>query len=128
MFPEGRFRGVYILSQGKPEHSPTNSPENIIYIGETHGRTSKLRKRLGKFYKSGNTGVLGHAGGVTYFGHGFDPGFEDVFFSVMPCNRSEQVLNTALIYHVEREMIWNMPTSMVACRHVTQSRTWRSVC
>jgi len=83
------------------------TPGNIFYIGETHGRSATLRKRLRSFYKSGSTGNLGHAGGLTYFKLDFDPDFDNVYFAVLPCGIENHEVGTAWICFKERELIWN---------------------
>jgi len=105
-FPGMQYRGIYIICQNQPELSVREVPEAIIYVGETHGASRSLRKRLVNFNRSGSTGVKGHAGGVTYHESGFDPAFQNIWFAVYPCDWDNPILNTALIYHIERELIW----------------------
>ncbi|MEQ9490497.1 MAG: hypothetical protein RIM72_16045 [Alphaproteobacteria bacterium] len=105
-FPGDHYRGVYVIAASEPELPVLEIPEAIIYIGETHGASRSLKKRLYNFNKSGSRGKRGHAGGVTYFGKGLDPEFNDIFFSVLPCDLTDQAVNTAWIFFKERELIW----------------------
>jgi hypothetical protein len=46
--------GVYVIawSDGPPSPVPRGTEEQVVYIGETHGRTASLANRLGQFGNS----------------------------------------------------------------------------
>lgn len=59
--------GVYLIShfQEAPDNQADPLAQEIVYIGETHGQT--LRIRWCQFCISASTGRTGHSGGRTYF-------------------------------------------------------------
>lgn len=107
--PHGNRPGLYIIARfdKKPEGAAQPSVREILYIGETHGKSQSISKRLTKFFKAAQIGqmVHKHSGGNRFnrvvgndlsniYAAGFAPSLED-----------EQFLNP-FIFYAERMLIW----------------------
>jgi len=107
--PRGNLPGLYIIAQleDKPQGLAQPNAQKLIYIGETHGKSQSIHKRLNKFFKASQIGgmIHKHSGGNRFnrvigndlskvYAAGFAPILEDKRF-----------LNP-FIFYSERKLIW----------------------
>lgn len=63
-------KGAYILASFRRKPQKTVALEGlleeVVYVGEVHGNTKDLKKRLNEFERSASSGKKGHAGGLTF--------------------------------------------------------------
>jgi len=79
--------------------------KEIIYIGETHGRTMSLASRWSQFEYSARTGKGGHAGGNTF--HKFGMSMQGLFVAALPAPGQMTDLECQLLTMlIERELLW----------------------
>ena len=90
--------GLYVIARSEPS--------NVIYIGRTWS-SGGLRERLRAFHRSSQSGLKGHAGGVTFRGR-FGPETGPLFVRYhVPhsINPKPEILRPFLEY-AERQLIW----------------------
>lgn len=107
--PHGNRPGLYIIArfEKKPSGAAQAHTREILYIGETHGKSQSISKRLQKFFKASQVGemIYKHSGGNRFnrvmgndlsnmYAAGFAPVLED-----------ERFLNP-FIFYAERRLIW----------------------
>jgi hypothetical protein len=107
--PCGNLPGLYIIARfkEKPRGPAEPNAQELIYIGETHGSSQNISKRLHKFFKASQVGqmVYKHSGGNRFnrvigsdlsniYAAGFSPRLED-----------ERFLNP-FIFYTERKLLW----------------------
>lgn len=107
--PNGNRQGLYIIARfdKKPEGIANHNANEILYIGETHGKSQSIHKRLSKFFKAARVGdmIHKHSGGNRFnrvvgsdlanmYAAGFAPKFE-----------KEEFLNP-FIFYAERKLLW----------------------
>jgi hypothetical protein len=108
--PHGERRGLYIIARfdKKPTGVANPNAKEILYIGETHGKSQSIHKRLTMFFKAARVGdmIHKHSGGNRFnrelagdlnniYAAGFAPIVEDDCY-----------LN-AFIFYAERKLIWD---------------------
>ena len=88
-------RGVYAIAHFDEPPSGAADPSvvEVVYIGETHGKTTKLGSRLNTFDKAARVGgkKYKHSGGNTYFDE-FDGDLDRAHVAIMPIAASDAVL------------------------------------
>lgn len=107
--PCGNLPGLYIIARfkDKPQGLARPNAQELIYIGETHGKSQNISKRLQKFFKASQIGEMlhKHSGGNRFnrvlgndvfdmYAAGYAPKFED-----------ERYLNP-FIFYIERKLLW----------------------
>lgn len=107
--PCGNLPGLYIVARfkEKPHGAAQPNAQELIYIGETHGKSQGISKRLKRFFKASQIGEMihRHSGGNRFnrvmgndltniYAAGFAPILED-----------ERFLNP-FIFYTERMLIW----------------------
>ncbi len=107
--PNSNRTGLYIIARfdDVPEGAADPLAKEIIYIGETHGGSQTISKRLTMFFKAARIGggVHKHSGGNRFnrelgadltniYAAGFAPEFDD-----------KRLLNP-FIFYAERKLIW----------------------
>lgn len=90
--PHGERTGLYIIARfdQKPEGKADHNAKEILYIGETHGKSQNIHKRLTMFFKAARVGdmIHKHSGGNRFnrelagdlnnvYAAGFAPVIED---------------------------------------------------
>ena len=103
-----RDQGVYLLAHFDDDKVPTGpaSPldNRLVYIGETHGQT--LIERWSQFSRSAQTGVRGHAGGVSYRKK-FGAVSLDLYVAVFSPQPSKSTrCRSFFILFVEAKLVW----------------------
>ena len=100
---------MYIVARLSMPSDETANPliEEILYIGETHGREQCISKRLQKFFKASQTGggIFKHSGG-NRFHKCFEGDLSNVYAAGFAPELDEPYL-TPFIYLVERQLIWD---------------------
>lgn len=108
--PNGHRTGLYIIARfdEKPIGPAQPDAKEIIYIGETHGKSQCISKRLQIFFKAAHIGekIHKHSGGNRFnrtigkdlsnmYAAGFAPILENV-----------EAINP-FIFYAERKLIWD---------------------
>jgi len=79
--------------------------KDVIYIGETHGRTMSLISRWNQFKYSARNGNGGHAGGNTF--HRLGMSLQGLFVAALPAPKQMNELKRQLLAMlIERELLW----------------------
>ena len=107
--PNSNRTGLYIIARfdDVPEGAADPFTKEVLYIGETHGRSQTISKRLTMFFKAARIGggIHKHSGGnrfnrelgaelMNIYAAGFAPEFDDKCY-----------LNP-FIFYAERKLIW----------------------
>lgn len=107
--PNGNCPGLYIVArfEQKPDGAAQPHAQEVLYIGETHGKSQSIIKRLQKFFKASQVGEMihKHSGGNRFnrtlggdltnlYAAGFSPKIEE-----------EKFLNP-YIFYAERKLLW----------------------
>ena len=107
--PCGNRPGLYIIArfQEKPKGPAQPAAQEILYIGETHGKSQSINKRLKKFFKASQVGEMlhKHSGGNRFnrlMGNDLSNMYAACFAPVL---EDESFLNP-FIFYVERRLIW----------------------
>ena len=108
-FPGLDQSGVYVIAHfdGEPPDVTDPTCKEVIYIGETTGKTQSLRKRLKQFHNAALSGTAKHSGGRTYhkkFGDVVSKTYVAVFAHT---NLNSTNLQNALIKYAERKLVWD---------------------
>lgn len=107
--PDGDKRGVYIIARfdQKPEGHADPLDENILYIGETHGKSQSIYKRLNTFFKAAHVGdmIHKHSGG-NRFNRELNGDLTNVFVSAFTPNIQDDHYISPFILYAERRTIW----------------------
>jgi hypothetical protein len=111
--PNNNKRGIYLIAQfdQKPEGHANPLDESILYIGETHGKSQSIFKRLNTFFKAARIGdmIHKHSGG-NRFNRELNGDLTNVYVSAYtPLLENENYLNPFILY-VERKIIWDYVT------------------
>lgn len=102
--------GVYVLAFLTTENPKPISIEKllckeVVYIGETHGRTKNLAKRWTEFESVATTGEGNHSGGKTF--HKLDMRLQGLFVAALPVPEHMNALDGQLLTMLmERELLW----------------------
>lgn len=107
--PCGNLPGLYIIArfQSKPQGAAQPNAQELIYIGETHGKSQSISKRLQKFFKASQVGEMihKHSGGNRFnriMGNDLNNVYAAGFAPIM---KDARFLNS-FIFYTERKLIW----------------------
>ena len=107
--PCGHLPGLYIIARfdEKPKGLAQPLSQELIYIGETHGNSQNISKRLTKFFKASQIGEMihKHSGGNRFnrvLGNDITNMYAAGFAPILD---KKQFLNP-FIFYTERKLIW----------------------
>ena len=107
--PCGKGKGLYLVARfpNTPANRADPLAEEILYIGETHGREQTISKRLQKFFKAAQIGggIFKHSGG-NRFHKCFCGDLTNIYAAGFAPKLDEPHL-TPFIYLIERQLIFD---------------------
>lgn len=108
--PHGERTGLYIIARfdHRPEGVADHNAKEILYIGETHGKSQNIHKRLTKFFKAARVGdmIHKHSGG-NRFNRELGGDLSNIYVAgFAPIIEDDRYLNP-FIFYAERKLIWN---------------------
>ena len=107
--PNGNHQGLYIIAQfpSKPEGIAQPDTKEILYIGETHGKSGNIHKRLNTFFKAAQKGQMIHKhSGGNRFNRVVGCDVTNIYAAgFAPILENEEFLNP-FIFYAERKLIW----------------------
>ncbi len=111
--PHGKRTGLYIIARfdQKPDGAADHNAREIIYIGETHGKSQDIHKRLTTFFKAARVGNMKHKhSGGNRFNRKLGDDLTNVYAAgFAPVFVDERYLNS-FIFYAERKLIWEYIT------------------
>lgn len=105
--PHGEHTGIYIIARfdQKPKGVANPNAKEVLYIGETHGKSQSIHKRLNTFFKAARSGAGNHSGGCR-FNKLFGNDFINVYVAGFAPMIEDAPYLTPFICYAERKLIW----------------------
>lgn len=107
--PNGERPGLYIIArfEQKPDGAADPNAKEILYIGETHGKSQSISKRLQKFFKASQIGdmVYKHSGG-NRFNRLVGNDLTNLYAAAFAPQLADERFLNPFIFYAERRLIW----------------------
>lgn len=107
--PCGNLPGLYIIAQFeiKPQGLAEPNVQELIYIGETHGKSQSISKRLQKFFKASQVGEMIHKhSGGNRFNRLLGTDIKNIYAAGFAPIIKDEVFLNPFIFYTERKLIW----------------------
>lgn len=108
--PDANRSGLYIIARFEEKPSGVAHPnvQELIYIGETHGKSQSIRKRLQKFFQASKVGGKFHKhSGGNRFNRTIGDDLTNIYAAIFSPNIEDDRFLTPFILYAERKLIWD---------------------
>ena len=111
--PNSDHTGLYVIARfdKNPTGAAQPNAKEILYIGETHGKSQNIYKRLSKFFKAAHAGkmIYKHSGG-NRFNRELGGDLTNIHAAGFAPVLDDEDFKNPFIFYVERKLIWDYIT------------------
>lgn len=111
--PHGKRTGLYIVARfdQKPTGAAQPDAKEVLYIGETHGKSQSIYKRLTKFFKAARIGEMIHKhSGGNRFNRELGADLTNMYAAGFAPVLDDERFKNPFIFYAERKLIWDYIT------------------